>query len=110
MNQQKAFYEIEKPAKKQYTVVVRGEINDTMCQQIEPFYNHAQVILGYVICGASTDERGCDVYECPCCGLWTCDDHMSKKAIHGELVCKSCANQSLDDMERIIAFREELNR
>lgn len=114
MSQQKAFYEMSLPKKKKYSVVVQplptGE-DEVECQHLMPFHGtNEDITVGYVRCGIEADTREYDVYECACCGLWTCDDHISDKKVGGLYVCESCAQLSLYDIEEVIAFREKLNQ
>jgi hypothetical protein len=95
--EQKAFYEIEKPAKKSYAVIVREIKTNT------------EVFCQYPGCDSNEDDYDIEFYECPCCGRWICDDHMSQEAFHNECVCKGCEKLSKEDIEKIVKLREELN-
>ena len=111
MSQQKAFYEIEKPTKKTYSITI-AEIDEKaplQCQHKEPIFNKAKEIIGYLTC-CDTDTMSNDVYECPCCGLLFCDDHLSKKCMRNEFLCQSCAEFPMGDIEKMQAFRLDLNR
>lgn len=109
--ERKPFYDIPKPPKKTYTVlVVEAPAEDAPleCQYMEPIYNKSREIIGALICDIDTMSN--DVYECPCCGRNICDDHLSKTIINHEYYCLDCAKLPIGDIERITALRLELNR
>lgn len=107
MAEPKPFYEIEKPAKKTYAVVVIEIKNDTECKHTIPFFNRAGGKLGALLCDTDFGE----IYDCACCGLTTCDfEHMSQTIIHGEGVCKICEQLPPGIMEAIIKLREDINQ
>jgi hypothetical protein len=112
MTEQKPFYEIPKPPRKSYTIVVEEALPESaplQCQYVEPIFNKKQEIIGYLTC-CDTDFMSVDVYECDCCGRSICDDHMSKKHINGCYVCLVCEKLLPSDMKRIRALRLELNQ
>ena len=97
MNNQKAFYEIEKPKKITYTVAVRPQVSKVECA--EPGCN-------------GLDEYGNnsvdEVYECGLCGQWFCIHHIdfSKQ----DDFCEACAKLPVGVQDDIIKFRDELNQ
>ncbi len=111
MSERKAFYEIEKPPKKTYTVVVMeapAEDAPLCCQYMESIFNKAGEVIGQLVCDCDTMSN--DVFECPCCGRNICDDHLNQTTINGEYYCLTCAKLPKEDIERISALRLELNR
>jgi len=103
----KVFYEIKKPPRKTYAVIVRELPTQSTgeCQHCVPFYNQKQKPIGTMTCG---EDFG-DVYDCTCCGLDTCDDHMSSSTFHNEYLCDECAKLTRGEIELIVKLRTELN-
>lgn len=108
MSEQKIFYEIERPAKKIYAVVVFEVKEECECRHAEPIFNTAGEKIGQLACESGQD--GEEIFDCVCCGMPTCEEHLSKVALHHELVCKVCAKLPVGLMESILALRKELNQ
>lgn len=104
----KVFYEIEKPAKKTYAVVVFEVKEECECRHAEPIFNKKGHKRLQQLCESGSD--GEEIFECACCGMPTCQEHLSKIALHNELVCKVCAKLPVGLMESILMLRLELNR
>lgn len=107
MGEAKPFYEIEKPAKKTYAVVVIEIKNDAECKHTDPIFNKAGDKVGALVCDANP---GGEVYDCACCNMPACEDHLSEVPIHNDYVCKVCAKLPPGVIEEIIQFRERLNQ
>jgi len=98
----KVFYEIKKPPRKHYAVIVRElSQSQTECQFNEPLYNKEHNLLGSIICR----EDWSDITTCTCCGTPVCGDHLSTN----EDLCITCAKLAPGDIEKIQTLRKELN-
>lgn len=103
------FTEIEKPPKKT-CVIVAFEISkkdESTCQHADTIFNKAGGKVGQLVCDFDPMD---ELYECSCCGMMTCDTHMSTRTIHDMYVCKICEKLPAGIIEEIQALRLEINQ
>jgi len=103
MTNPKPFYELPKPPRKRYGVVVvelPDKKTNSRCMQIKR--NR--------VCNEEYAETLCRY-----CGLPTCDNHITvaEEGFHSvqiKIACQSCAALPPDVREAVRAFREQVNR
>jgi len=93
MNNQKMFYELPKPKRKKYFVIVQEDttLDDTPCAVSN--------------CKTNQNDVEENVYECFCCGQWFCIDHTDKDGL-----CQACTKLPKGVQDDIIKFKDGLNQ
>jgi len=106
MTERIPFYEMAKLARKTYAVIAVEIKNDAECMHTVPIFNKKQEKIGALKCDMDWGE----IYDCACCGMPSCEQHLSTVAIHNEFVCTICEKLPMGIIEEVIKLREELNR
>ena len=100
MSNPKPFYELPKPPRKRYGVIVVEIENENACMQLQDVFG-------------ACDQASAGL--CLYCGLPTCDDdiahhHKINEDVLIEIMCSACATLPPDVREAVRAFREQVNR
>ena len=106
MTERIPFTQLAKLARKTYAVIAVEVKNDAECKHTVPIFNKARNKIGALLC----DSDGEEIYDCACCGMPSCEEHLSTVAIHGDYVCTICEKLPMGIIEEIIKLREEINR
>jgi hypothetical protein len=106
MTERIPFYEMAKLARKTYAVVAVEVKNDAECKHSIPIFNKAGGKVGALKCDSVEEE----IYDCACCGMPSCEEHLSTVAVHGDYVCTICERLPMGIIEEVIKLRTELNK
>jgi hypothetical protein len=102
--QQPSIFDIPKPKRKEYSVVVHEVTSDEYCLQPVTFRDKQGEIISRQTCYNSLEISSCDI-----CGLPTCIPCFSYIEEDRWDICESCAELSKADREQVRAFRLKLN-
>jgi len=106
MTERIPFYEMAKLARKTYAVIAVEIKDSSECMHTVPIFNKAGKRIGALKCDMDWGE----IYDCACCGIPSCEQHLSTVAVHGEFVCTICEKLPMGIIEEVIKLREELNK
>ena len=113
MTNPKPFYELPKPPRKRYGVMlVEITDEDETCMSTDPAYDTFGREIDRMLIICKDRGLGCNLVTCGICGRLTCNDHLGKRPGVSQLlrICQSCAALPPDVREAVRAFREQVNR